>query len=254
MMQLSDFLERLRLAEKSKTLYIKGCIGAPMTAANKRRYTANNAYNQKPARVAMINACSADVFGFDCVCLIKAALGLWSADVNKSYGGTQVNKESKGVSYGPDHVPDVGADGIVKYLQDVSSDFSHIEVGEVVWKSGHVGVYVGVGQVIECSPSWENGVQYTNVKNLGYQEGHSRKWLKHGKLPWVDYNNQSGQEKPKNETMSGNGEVIYHIVKRGETLGKIAQKYGTTVKVILGMNPAIVDPNKIYVNQKIRVK
>ena len=47
------------------------------------------------------------------------------------------------------------------------------------------------------------------------------------------------------------GTCIY-VVKRGDTLGAIAKKYGTTVAVLAHMN-GITNPNKIYVGQKIKV-
>lgn len=46
---------------------------------------------------------------------------------------------------------------------------------------------------------------------------------------------------------------VYYIVKLGDTLSRIAKNYNTTVKNILALNPDIKDPNKIRVNQKIRV-
>ncbi len=61
----------LDVAQNYKTLYVMGCFGAPLTAANKKRYTQNHSYNKQAARTKMINAASADTFGFDCVCLIK---------------------------------------------------------------------------------------------------------------------------------------------------------------------------------------
>lgn len=54
-----------------------------------------------------------------------------------------------------------------------------------------------------------------------------------------------------NELM-GNQAVYYTVVK-GDTLSKIAKKYNTTVATLKNMNN-IVDVNKIYVGQKIRVK
>ena len=75
------------IAKNYKTLYVMGCFGAPMTASNKKRYTQNHSYNRQPARTAMINAASADTFGFDCVCLIKGVLWGWSGDKNAIYGG-----------------------------------------------------------------------------------------------------------------------------------------------------------------------
>ena len=44
-----------------------------------------------------------------------------------------------------------------------------------------------------------------------------------------------------------------HVIKNGESLWKIAQKYGTTVDALLKMNPGI-DPKDLKVGQKIRVK
>lgn len=51
----------------------------------------------------------------------------------------------------------------------------------------------------------------------------------------------------------GNYAGMYHKVKEGETLTKIAQKLGTTVEALLHANPKITDPNKIYIGQKIRL-
>lgn len=42
-----------------------------------------------------------------------------------------------------------------------------------------------------------------------------------------------------------------YIVKRGDTLRKIAARFDTTVDVLLKLNPSIKDPNKIYVGQKL---
>lgn len=44
-----------------------------------------------------------------------------------------------------------------------------------------------------------------------------------------------------------------YIVIKGDTLFKIATRYGTTVDNLLKLNPEIKDASKIYVGQKIRV-
>ena len=117
--------------------------------------------------------------------------------------------------------------------------------------SGHVGVYVGDGKVIECTPKWTNDVQYSNLGNLGYTTGHFRNWTKHGKLPWVEYISTPVEEKPVNEP---NTQAKYHVVVKGDTMNKIAKKYGTTLAKLKELNPQITNVNKIYVGQKIRVK
>src|SRR5512141_1877241 len=47
------------------------------------------------------------------------------------------------------------------------------------------------------------------------------------------------------------GQVYY--VQRGDTLRKIAAKFGTTVDALLRLNPQITNPNVIYVGQGITV-
>lgn len=170
------------IAKNYKTLYVMGCFGAPLTAANKKRYTQNHSYNKQAARTAMINAASADTFGFDCVCLIKGVLWGWSGNKNATYGGAV---------YKSNGVPDISANQMIKVCKNISTDFSNITVGEAVWIEGHIGIYVGDGLVVECSPRWANKVQITacNRNISGYNR---RNWTKHGKLPYVSYTSSSG--------------------------------------------------------------
>lgn len=185
MMKSKTFVDKaIDIAKNYKTLYVMGAFGAPLNSKNKARYTTNNNYNKKSARKKMINAASSDTFGFDCVCLIKGILWNWNGDKNKTYGGAK---------YASNGVPDIGADTIIKssYCNDVSKDFKNIQVGEIVWMSGHVGIYIGNGLAVECSPKWGNDVQITAVANIGKKSGYNaRKWTKHGKLKYIDYSDQ----------------------------------------------------------------
>ena len=55
-------------------------------------------------------------------------------------------------------------------------------------------------------------------------------------------------------TPASSGEAVYHTVEAGETMGHIAFKYeGATQKSIEALNPDI-DPTKLQIGQKIRVK
>ena len=177
-MKASDFVAKLKnIATNYKTLYVMGCFGAPMTAANKKRYIDHHPYNKQPARIKLINAASADTFGFDCVCLIKGVLWGWTGDKAKIYGGAK---------YATNGVSDVDANTMINLCSEVSTDFSKIEIGEAVWTNGHIGVYIGNGLAVECTPAWKNKVQITacNCSKPGYK---TRKWKKHGKLPYIDY-------------------------------------------------------------------
>lgn len=173
------------IAQHYKTLYVMGCFGAPMTAANKKRYTKNNPYNTDADRTRMINAATADTFGFDCVCLIKGILWGWTGDKSKAYGGAQ---------YASNGVPDIGADSMIARCTGVSTTgWASMVPGEAVWCKGHIGIYIGDGLAVECSPRWANKVQITAVAGCGKKAGYNtRTWTKHGKIPWVDYSDQSG--------------------------------------------------------------
>ena len=174
----------LDVAQNYKTLSVMGCFGAPMTAANKKRYTQNHSYNKQAARTKMINAASADTFGFDCVCLIKGLLWGWCGDKSKTYGGA---------SYAVNGVPDIGADTMITKCKNVSTaGWANMEVGEALWVKGHIGVYIGNGLAVECTPAWKNQVQVTAVGNIGAKSGYNtRTWTKHGKLPYVTYTGES---------------------------------------------------------------
>lgn len=171
------------IAKNHKTLYVMGCFGAPLTGSNVSRYCNNHSYNKAAARTAMIKAVanqSPPVYGFDCVNLIKGILWGWCGDPSKTYGGA---------TYKANGVPDISADTAITYCKDVStSGWADMLPSEAVWCSGHIGIYIGDGLAVECTPRWTNNVQITAVGNIGTKSGYnSRKWTKHGKMPWVDY-------------------------------------------------------------------
>lgn len=156
----------------------------------------------------MINAASADTFGFDCVCLIKGILWGWNGDASKIYGGA---------GYVVNGVPDLGADQMIRVCSEVSTDFSRIVPGAAVWLSGHIGIYVGDGLVVECSPKWENCVQITALANLGEKPGYNaRKWTKWGKLPYIDYTAEAtpeSPEKPEEDLRAIVREVVLEVLE-----------------------------------------
>lgn len=244
MMKSKTFIEKLiDAAQNHKTLYVMGCFGAPMTDANKTRYTQNHSYNKQAARTAMIKAASADTFGFDCVCLIKGILWGWTGDKSKTYGGAV---------YASNGVPDIGADSMIGKCKNVSTgNWGNMTPGEALWVPGHIGVYIGDGLAVECSPAFKNDVQITAVGNIGKNAGYNtRTWQKHGRLPYVDYSDAGGSATVVTPPASG-GETVY-TVKKGDTLSAIAAKYGTTYQEIAAYN-GIANPNLIRVGQKIKI-
>ena len=181
----------LDIAQHYKTLYVMGCFGAPMTAANKKRYTQNHDYNKAADRTRMINAATADTFGFDCVNLIKGILWGWTGDKARTNGGA---KYPTAADLKAGACPDIRADGMIAKCTGVSTTgWTSMVPGEAVWCKGHIGIYIGDGLAVECSPRWANRVQITAVAGCGKKAGYNtRTWTKHGKIPWVDYSDQSG--------------------------------------------------------------
>jgi hypothetical protein len=170
----------MALATGHKTLYILGCFGAPMNAKNRKRYTQNYSYNAQADRANKILSADEDTFGFDCVCMIKGILWGWNGDAGKTYGGA---------TYASNGVPDTSADGLIAKSAGVSTTgWASMVPGEVLWVPEHIGIYIGNGLCVECTPAWENCVQITAVGNIGPKAGYNtRTWKKHGKLPYVDY-------------------------------------------------------------------
>lgn len=123
-------------------------------------------------------------WGWDCVCLIKGILWGWKADESHPRGG--------GAVYASNGVPDIGTETMINVCNNVSSDFSLIHIGEIVWMPGHVGVYVGDGNVIEATAGWNTWkVIKTQIDDNGHRtyngQGGSTPWQKHGFLPYVNY-------------------------------------------------------------------
>lgn len=191
MMKSSELVAKvIDIAKHYKTLYVMGCFGAPLTDTNKARYIKNHSYNMAATRTSMIMAATADTFGFDCVNLIKAVLWGWTGDKTKSYGGAK---------YGSNGVPDTNANGMIAKCKDATaSGWDKVDPGEVVWTSRHIGVYIGDGLAVECTPRWRNCVQITAVGNIGKKNGYNtRMWKKHGHLPYVTYDKTETPTQPE---------------------------------------------------------
>ena len=104
-------------------------------------------------------------YNMDCVCMIKGILWGFNFDKNAPHGGA---------IYGSNGVYDDGTEQIINRCSDVSNDFSYIEPGELLHMDGHVGIYVGNRQVIECTAGWEGGVLYSTIGPNGERTRNGR--------------------------------------------------------------------------------
>lgn len=167
----------MNIAQNFKTIYVMGCLGRPMTPGYKEQMYNHHEYNRRANKWKHIKAAESDRFGFDCVCLIKSVIWGWDG-----------NLEDGGISYGSAGLPDIGTETIMSstYCNDISTDMSNVQTGEILWCPGHVGVYLGCDRVAECTPAWRNCVQISTLRQTvsGYGK---QKWRKHGKLKVLTY-------------------------------------------------------------------
>jgi len=185
LMTNTEFVKRLQdIADNYDTVYAYGVFGAPLTASILSAKQKQYSWFYTPTKMAELNK-RLGAFGFDCVNLVKGLLWGWNGDKSKTYGGAV---------YATNGVPDTNANGMMaNYCTNQSTDFSNILIGEALWLDGHFGVYIGSGKSIECTPSWKNKVQVTAVSKMGAISGlPSQSWVKHGKLPWIDYTGSNG--------------------------------------------------------------
>lgn len=188
-MNASVFVDKaVDIAKNHNTVYMWGVFGAPVTesviAGKTKQYPSWYTDAKQSLFRGLIGK---NYFGFDCVCLIKGILWGWDGDNSKSYGGAK---------YASNGVPDIGADQMIKVCSGVTTDFSGIVPGAAVWTTGHIGIYIGDGLAVECTPKWKNCVQITAVGNIGTVAGYNtRTWKKWGKLPYINYE----AEQPKKE-------------------------------------------------------
>lgn len=173
MIKASVFISKLKdIASNQKTVYAWGMFGTPISKSVVTGKAKQYPYWYNTQKISSIFTplYGKRYFGFDCVGLVKGVLWGWNGDASKTYGGA---------IYASNGVPDISADAMIGRCKDVSSNLNSIAIGEFLWMKGHCGVYIGGGQVVEASPKWKNGVQITSLCD--------REWLKHGKLPYIEY-------------------------------------------------------------------
>ena len=150
-------------------------------------------------------------------CLYYRAVNVWSADCWNMikaaiWGDLTLPSQIGNYWYLPGKygLQDLNGYQLLQACSDVSSDFTSITPGEylVTRDYDHAGVYIGnittsagTFNVVECTPIWANGIQFTWVDSNGTrrqkQGGNvSVYWAYHGKLPWVDYSNTPDPPSP----------------------------------------------------------
>jgi peptidoglycan hydrolase-like protein with peptidoglycan-binding domain len=123
--------------------------------------------------------------------------------------------------YASNNCPDVSANGMIKLCKETGK-ISTIpdEPGLVVWKDGHIGVYIGGGYTIEM-----RGFAYDCVK----RKVSAGSWTKWGRLPksMITYTNEPVKEpEPEELKVGSKGEAVKELQEDLLALGYELPKYG----------------------------
>lgn len=226
-MKNSEFVKKLLEVLNYKTCYAKGTFGQSATPGfidqKAKQYPKWYTLN----RISMLKALPDDTKLFDCIGLIKGVMWGFPNMIYKSNG-----------------VPEMNDQDAWNMATEKSEDFSNIKPGELLWLQGHVGVYIGEGRGIECTTSWENKVQITAVSNIGAIKGlNSRKWEGHGKLPFIDYSEQSLETELSNNNKKTNEEIAAEVIsgkwgnspERKQKLTEAGYDYTAIQKIVNNM-------------------
>ncbi len=101
----------------------------------------------------------------DCVGLVKGYC--WFSPLTQSIG------------YATNGMPDISTESMIEWCEEKGSMDTMPEIpGLLLWKEGHVGIYIGGGYAIEAM-----GTKYGVVKTLVSGRG----WEMWGKLPCIEY-------------------------------------------------------------------
>ena len=171
-------------------------------------------------------------WNMDCVCMIKGILWGFNFDQNASHGGA---------IYGSNGVYDDDADSIMDRCTKTSNNFSNIKYGEIVHMDGHVGVYIGGGQVVE-STAWYSKTIISNIDREGNRTKDGRnggKWTSHGLLSYIDYNIDDDTENTELDNYTD--EELAKMVWAGkfgngkERQEKLGKRYDNVQKIVNSM-------------------
>lgn len=157
---------------------------------------------------------------WDCWNLIKTLIWGWSEDTTVG---------SYTFSPGLHGLGDWNGIQILNHCTDRSYDFSLLSGAEYLYYQGsvdHAGIYIGnktvnghTVNVVECTPIWNGGVQYSFIDSNGVRYEYqgatpSITWTAHGKLPWVHYAGQPTPPTPPHPIItSREGLPIWMMIK-----------------------------------------
>lgn len=189
------------LALGNDSIYLYGSFGQTLTEAFITQKAKQYVYNI--SRQSIYKNClrsSGTEYAFDCVGLIKSYI--WGGYGKPKYVSSQ----------------DKSANGMYNAAK-VKGDISTMPETEglLVWMSGHIGIYIGNGYVIECTPAKVFAKQDHGGGGVCKTKLSDRKWKKWCECPYITY---SKAAKPKEGFLGAKG--YFSFGDNHKNIGKIA--------------------------------
>ena len=220
-----EFVTYLKSLLDKNTVYMWGGYGTLVTSSFIKSKAKQYPSHYPSSKVNYLKSLvGKNYYSYDCAGMIKS---YWMSD----YG-------TKAVKYNRKY--DKDAYGITIGMAKEKGNISTLPniPGVLLYMKGHCGVYLGNNKVIECTSNEKiskkkgGGVCISNLNQ--------RKWTTWVKTRWLSYND------------SVNDNYLIYVVKKGDTLSEIAQKYHVKVKTLVQLNN-IKNPNLIYVGEEIKI-
>lgn len=196
--------ECLALGENS--VYVYGSFGNKLTSSfcdSKYRQYPN--FNTISRTSNYKKLCDGKHYAFDCVGLIKSFY--WGGYKNLKYNSST----------------DVSADGMYERARTKGKidTMDKSKIGLLIHMPGHIGIYVGNNEVIECTISTAFAKQKHGMGGICKTKLSDRKWINWLECPYITYENSNNfiSENAKNNFLPSRG-----YFKRGDThqnIGKI---------------------------------
>lgn len=168
------------LALGNDSIYVYGTFGQELSESLINQKVKQYLYNlpRKSKYKKALNS-SRREYAFDCVGLIKAYL--WGGHGNIKYNANQ----------------DVSANGMLSKAKVKGKINTMPETeGLLVHMNGHIGIYIGGGYVIECTPNTSFAKQDHKCGGVCKTKLSARKWTSWCECPYITY------EKKSNTTVS----------------------------------------------------
>lgn len=203
------------LALGNDSIYLYGSFGQTLSEAFITQKAKQYAYNI--SRQSIYKKClesAGTEFAFDCVGLIKAYL--WGGHGNLKYNAKQ----------------DKSANGMYNAAKKKGKINTIPEIpGILVHMSGHIGIYIGNGYVIECTPNKTYAKQDHKGGGICKTKLSTRKWKNWCECPYITYEDKKTNEEIAKEVIAGkwgNGNA------RKKALEKAGYDYNAIQKIVNG--------------------